>query len=183
MSNSKEARAEIKGLDTVKRRLSHMASRGRDLTPLMRDISDIMADAVEENFAQEGRPPWRKLARSTIKQRTKKGYWPGKILQQRGEMAASVSRHYDNRSSVVGTNKKYAPPQNFGFDGNVTVRSHVRRVKSRNLRVGGRKVASGMSIVKEHQRHMKIPAREFMALGENDNRAIEAATANYMGSE
>lgn len=51
----------------------------------MRNIADIMQDSVEENFEKEGRPEkWEKLKPSTIKQRSKKGYWQGRILQMRG---------------------------------------------------------------------------------------------------
>ncbi len=46
--------------------------------------------------------------------RVKKGYWPGKILQVRGELAASITSHYDQDSAVVGTNKVYAAIHQFG---------------------------------------------------------------------
>lgn len=75
-----------------------------------------MADAVEENFKQEGRPEWTKLKDSTIKLRTQKGYWPGKILQTRGELAASITSNYDESSAIVGTNKVYAAIHQFGGD-------------------------------------------------------------------
>ena len=56
----------------------------------MKHIAGIMLDSVEENFEKEGRPDkWTSLAKPTIKQRIKKGYWPGRILQVRGELAAS----------------------------------------------------------------------------------------------
>lgn len=86
----------------------------RDLTPLMRSIAGIMADAVEENFAQEGRPKWLPLKPSTIKQRTRRGYWPGRILQQRGQLAASISAQSDATSAVVGTNLVYAAIHQLG---------------------------------------------------------------------
>jgi len=81
----------------------------------MKNIAGFMADSVEENFKQEGRPEqWVELAESTIKQRKKKGYWPGKILQMRGELAASITSAYDETSAVVGTNKEYAAIHQFG---------------------------------------------------------------------
>ena len=68
-----------------------------------------MEDSVEENFKQAGRSDkWQELAKSTIKQRTKKGHWPGKILQVRCELASSITSYYDSDSAVVGTNKVYA---------------------------------------------------------------------------
>ena len=44
----------------------------------------------------------------------KKGYWPGRILQRRGELAASITSKYDENSAVVGTNKIYAAIHQFG---------------------------------------------------------------------
>jgi len=93
---------------SVKDLLSRLAGKAADPTPIMRKISGIMADAVEENFAQEGRPKWPGLAESTKKQRAQKGHWPGQILQVSGQLAASISRRYDSESATVGTNKKYA---------------------------------------------------------------------------
>ena len=82
---------------------------------LMGNISLIMADAIEENFAKEGRPkPWQELAPSTIKQREKKGHWPGKILQQSGQLAAANIPDHDENSASVTNSKIYGPIQNFG---------------------------------------------------------------------
>ena len=94
--------------------LKRLAAAGHDLTPAMRKAAGIMADAVEENFEQEGRPKWQSLAASTIKQREKQGSWPGKILQRSGNLARSITRHYDNDSAIVGTNMPYAAIQNCG---------------------------------------------------------------------
>lgn len=89
--------------------LKRLAAAGRDLTPAMRKAAGVMADSVEENFEQEGRPDkWKSLAASTIKQRTKQGTWPGKILQRRGNLARSITRHFDATSAVVGSNLAYA---------------------------------------------------------------------------
>jgi len=95
-------------------KLKRLAAAGRDQTPAMREASGILADAVEENFDEEGRPKWKRLAASTIRQREKEGKWPGKILQRSGKLAKSITRHYDATSAVVGTNEPYAAIQNFG---------------------------------------------------------------------
>ena len=84
------------------------------LRPLMKNIAGILEDSVEENFEQQGRPKWKELKKSTIEQRTKKNYYPGKILQMRGELAASITSFYDDNSAIVGTNKVYAAIHQFG---------------------------------------------------------------------
>lgn len=94
--------------------LHKLVLKTENIRPLMKNISGIMLDSVEENFEAEGKPKWVGLKPSTIKQRSKKGYYPGRILQMRGELAASVSSFYDNNSAVVGTNKAYAAIHQFG---------------------------------------------------------------------
>jgi phage virion morphogenesis protein len=91
-----------------------LSARARDLTPAMRMAAGIMADAVEENFEQEGRPRWKDLAPATVKDRTRTGNWPGMILQRSGSLASSISQSYDDRQAVVGTNKVYAAIQQLG---------------------------------------------------------------------
>lgn len=68
----------------LQRDLEEVASRLRDLGPLMRELAGDLADAVEEQFAEEGVPRWPPLAPSTIRQRARRGKWPGKILQVTG---------------------------------------------------------------------------------------------------
>ncbi|MEI7998140.1 MAG: phage virion morphogenesis protein, partial [Candidatus Omnitrophota bacterium] len=75
-----EIKIDNKELNQV---LDKLFEKTTDLKPLMKSIAGTMADAVEENFKHEGRPEWAKLKDSTIKLRTQKGYWPGKILQMR----------------------------------------------------------------------------------------------------
>ena len=94
--------------------LDLLALKSSNLRPLMKNIAGILEDSVEENFEQQGRPKWERLKKSTIVQRTKKGYYPGKILQMRGELAASITSYYDDNSAIVGTNKVYAAIHQFG---------------------------------------------------------------------
>lgn len=94
--------------------LNQLAEKTLDLRPLMRNIAGILEDSVEENFEQQGRPKWKGLKKPTIEYRTKKGYYPGKILTMRGELAASITSNYDDNSAVVGTNKVYAAIHQFG---------------------------------------------------------------------
>jgi len=99
----------------VEEALLKVASRCEDLRPLMKNIAGIMADAVEENFEQEGRPDkWQELAESTIKKRKKTKHWPGRILQVEGQLATSITTQYDNGSAVIGSNLVYAAIHQLG---------------------------------------------------------------------
>lgn len=107
-----EIKIDNKELNQV---LDKLFEKTSNLRPLMKNIAGIMADAVEENFKQEGQPDkWEELKKITVKVRTKKGYWPGKILQMRGELAASITNEYDEFSATVGSNKEYAAIHQFG---------------------------------------------------------------------
>jgi len=134
----------------IQQLLKKLISKTENLRPLMKNIAGIMLDSVEENFEREGRPDkWQGLAKTTIKQRTKKGYWPGRILQVRGELAASITSKSDENSAVVGTNKVYAAIHQFGGD------------TGRNKKV-------------------KMPARPFLKLGENEKSEIIKEVQNYL---
>lgn len=71
--------------------------------PIMRELAAAMADAVEENFAREGRPEW--MGWSPRYARKRHG---GKILQKSGRLAKSITQYSTNDEAVVGTNVKYA---------------------------------------------------------------------------
>ena len=128
-----------------------LAAKTENLRPLMKNIAGIMMDSTEENFDKEGRPDkWTPLAPSTIKQRTKTGTWPGKILQvSQGGLASSITSKYDNNSAIVGTNKVYAAIHQFG--GNT----------GRNKKV-------------------KIPARPYLKLTDKDLLEIRSSITNYL---
>jgi len=100
---------------TVEDALLKVASKCEDMKPLMKNIAGIMADAVEENFEQEGRPDkWQELAESTIKKRKKTKHWPGRILQVEGQLATSITTQYDNECAVIGSNLAYAAIHQLG---------------------------------------------------------------------
>jgi phage virion morphogenesis protein len=99
----------------VSQLIARLVKKAGDMSPVMRVITEIMHDAVEENFEKEGQPKWTPLAKSTKKQRARKGHWPGKILQvSPGGLAQSISRESDSHSARVGTNKIYAAIQQLG---------------------------------------------------------------------
>lgn len=94
--------------NAVNEKLLELAQKSENLRPLMKDIAGIFAYSTEENFKEEGRPKWKNLKDSTIKQRTKKKQWPGMILQVTGQLASSVNTYYNNESAIIGSNLAYA---------------------------------------------------------------------------
>ena len=158
----------------VQSMLKKLVAQASDLKPAMRAISQIMFDAVEENFAQGGRPKWTPLAPGTIAERMRKGTWPGQILvRSAGGLAASISAHYDATSATVGTNKPYAAIHQFGGK----TRPHTIRPKGKKALAW----AGGKHPVKV-VRHpgSDIPARPFLTLAEDDKGEIIATMKRHL---
>ncbi len=86
--------------------LQRLVELGADMTPVTRPISEDMMAAVEDRFADEASPegPWADLAPSTKKAREKRGTWPGKILQESGQMLSRIVPFYSEDEAGVGTN-------------------------------------------------------------------------------
>jgi|SRR5574344_115804 phage virion morphogenesis protein len=147
MSDNIEIRIDNKAVEEA---LLKVASKCEDMKPLMKNIAGIMADAVEENFEQEGRSEkWQELTESTIKHRKKTRHWPGRILQVEGQLATSITSQYDNESAVIGSNLEYAAIHQLG--GNAGK---------------GKKI--------------EIPARTYMKLLEQDSKKIIEKFAKYL---
>jgi len=98
---------EISLIDGEFRRvMGQLIAGASDLSPLMAAISGHFAAAAERAFDAESNPangtPWQPLAPSTMKQRTRRGTWPGSILQVSGELAASgVAQHGRDFAELV----------------------------------------------------------------------------------
>jgi len=133
--------------------LAGLKKKTGNMRPFMKEVRDIMHGAVEDNFAAQGRPAWRPLAAATIKQRTRLGYWPGKILQRQSGNAGllgSIHGSYTDKTALVGTNIRYARIHQFGGE-------------------AGRKSA-----------RVHIPARPFLMLTDADKQDIVDAAKVYL---
>lgn len=132
--------------------------------PVMRAIAEVMADAVEENFAREGRPAWQGLKPNPRRD-------GGKILQDSGRLAASIVPSSDNNNAAVGTNVKYAAIHQFGGQ----TRPHeIRPRNAKALKFGGRYAK------KVNHPGSNIPARPFLVLADQDITEIEATMNDYL---
>jgi phage virion morphogenesis protein len=142
-----------------------------DASPAMRAVQGDMERAVEKNFASQGRPAWVGLTPGTIAARIRRGTWPGKILQQSGQLAASIEGRSDSTSVTVGTNLVYAAIQQLGGK----TRAHtITARKAKVLHFGGvfrRQV---------HHPGSKIPARPFLALDTDDEVQIARSVLLFL---
>lgn len=82
----------------------------------MSDIADVMLEAVQRNFEEEGRPrKWTPLAKSTAKQKVggkERGEHP--ILRLSGDLFDSIDARSGRTTATVSTNREYAPIHHFG---------------------------------------------------------------------
>ncbi|MEI7409276.1 phage virion morphogenesis protein [Pectobacterium aroidearum] len=172
---------EIKyDITDFERGLGELISRLEHRQPLMREIAAAMHDAVEENFAQQGRPAWAGWSPRYAKQRQ-----GGKILQKRGRLAKSISEYSDNDSATVGTNVIYARIHQEGGTINIPARSQRAYYKqNKDGSVGNRFVKKSKSNFSQWntmgEYKITIPARPFLHLTESDVEGMENTAAEYL---
>lgn len=141
------------------RRMDHMLGWLSHREPLMRAIAGEMRDAVEENFAQQGRPAWLGIKRD------------GMILQKSGRLASSIVAVSDNDSATVGTNVEYAAIHQFGGK----TKPHV--ILPRNKKA---LAFNGRVVKKVNHPGSDIPARPFLALTSDDEEKIVSTVSEYL---
>ena len=84
-----------------------------NVRPLLKRLGERLKQSTTDNFAQEGRPSWKPLAKNTIIQRRLKGF-NGPTLRRKGKLERSVHIITTNESVTLNTNLKYAALQQFG---------------------------------------------------------------------
>jgi phage virion morphogenesis protein len=170
-----------KALRKMLRKLEHREE-------LMKRVAGDMMDAVEENFAQHGRPQWQQLAPSTIRARAKRGRGPTNILLDRGLLHNSISMRFDENQAVVGTNVPYAAIHQFGgtimhYPQSRLMRQTFKRDKNGQVRFAKANKKGAFSTLKRttiKEYMITIPARPFLKLVDSDIQHIEGTIYDFM---
>lgn len=143
----------------------------KDFSQVSGQIAQLLENSVRRNFREGGRPDkWQASKRAD----GDAGYGnkSGQTLVDTARLMNSIVGVGDHDSARVGTNVAYAAAHNFGIDKEVTqqVREHVRRI----TQAFGKPVEMKAVTVKAHSRklHMKLPAREFMLIQDEDMEDI-----------
>jgi phage virion morphogenesis protein len=134
--------------------IAKQIEKNADFTPLMREVKGFLADRVEENFAEEGRPQWAPLSPVTVRRRGS----AHPILQVSGSLAASVVAESDASSATVGSNKVYARVQQEG-----AAKGAFGKGKTRAFDIPWG----------------NIPARPFLAVTQDDEQRLVAIAIDY----
>lgn len=141
--------------------LNRLAQAGQNMSPVMRAIAQELAQQTEKNFAAQGRPKWLGI-------KPRKGREGGMILQDTGQLAASITSSSDAASATIGSNKVYAAIHQLGGK----TRPHVIKPHSKKaLAFGGRVVKS------VNHPGSNIPARPFLPVDAQGNLQPETEDA------
>ena len=179
---------QTQGEDVISERLQFLATRMEDLTPVMKTIGETIRASVIRNFEKGGRPKlWKGHGPLTQTRRGKSA----KILREHSNLMNSVTYTAGRDSVQIGTNIIYAAVHQFGAEkgsfGTVqaNVKAHVRKIKSRDIKKGRKKTASGVAFVAAHTRKMRlpygdIPARPFLMIQDEDVTEIGKLIQNHI---
>jgi phage gpG-like protein len=97
----------------------------------------------------------------------------GKTLIQSSQLRNSINSRSDETGFAVGTNVKHAATHQFGETGR-TIRA--RRKKALRFQVGGKWVS-------KKQVRIRIPARPFLGLSDEDMQEIKETTEEFIQKE
>lgn len=152
----------------VQRAIAAIRARLVSAAPLMHDIAGILRDSVEENFKQQGRPAWLGFKPPVNPRRA-----GGRLLQDKGRLAASVVRASDATTAQVGTNVVYAAIHQFGG----RTRPHVIRPRNKKA------LAFGGGVFRQvNHPGSEIPARPFLDITEVEDEKILDHASAYLRS-
>lgn len=147
-----------------------------DLTTPMRATGEYLTNQTRDRFDSQTAPngaPWQPLSSNyqAHKRRNQE-----RILTLDARLRRSIHYRAQRREVAVGTNLVYGAIHQLGFNGAVTVQSFTRRNKRNDVYASAngrrRKTASGVSFVRAHSRNMRMPARPYIGLSEQDYNEI-----------
>lgn len=151
----------VTGAEQVVVELEQIPPRSRSyLTTVIQKITNQLHDEVQRG----------KLEGQVLKHRS------GRLSQS---IHAQVKSEADVIEGIVGTNVEYARAHEYGFNGQVSVRAHLRKITEAFGRVLDAPVEAQ---VQAHSRHMRLPKRSFLRSTLEEHRSeihrlIEAAVA------
>ncbi len=91
------------------------AAKASETATLHERLARRVIEAVDENFVREGRPDkWPPLKPATVRERKRKGFWPGRILERTGALRRSITTATGADGVKVATFLPYARIQHAG---------------------------------------------------------------------
>lgn len=163
--------------------VARVKARLADLTPLMDAIGAALLTATQQRFEREAGPdgrPWAKLRPRTAAERARAGYVPINILRRTGMLYQSLTYLPSATAVTVGTNNPYAAIHQFGGEINQAARTQTiyQRFNPKTGDFDPKFVKKRKSTfardVTIPARTIRIPARPYLGLSDEDRREILA---------
>ncbi len=96
-----QVQIEVKGIETVNKKLKQLQSIGSDLQPVMAELANHLYNVVDESFQKQQTPDG--ISWNPIKPR-KDDKSPNRILYDEGTMQDSLSQKSNKNEAIVGLN-------------------------------------------------------------------------------
>ncbi len=131
--------------------------------PLLQMIAEELYRVARVSFETESSPeglPWAPLSLRYARWKSKK--FPGRgILRLRGQLIRSLKRGIEEKTAWVSEGPlAHAAVHQYGFNGNVSVPEHTRKLKA--IGQGKKRITGRTTHVRAHTRRMRMPARPSM---------------------
>jgi phage gpG-like protein len=125
----------------------------------IRGFSNTVFNSLRTALDEENQMTVRHIAETKLSQRGPNTL--GVVSNRlRGSLRATAVRVSGTAlDSAIGTNVEYAGVHEYGFTGQVVVRAHRRKVRSRDVRRKRKVVAKGVAFVGSFVRWMSVPER------------------------
>ena len=168
----------------LRQALSQLAAQLRDMTNVMRALSETMVDASARAFERKADPftgaPWKPLSQGRNNQREKKGRSAENILQDSGLLVGSITRPGSRGSvhevgadyALVGTNVVYAAIHQLGGK---TAPHKITARRGKALAIPG--IGFRHSVM--HPGSV-IPARPFLGVGLKDVEVMRSIVRRHL---
>lgn len=137
-----------------------MLAKAEHPEPIYGEVALMLAGSIHRNFQEGGRPEKWKVSRRAKRQ-------GGRTLVDTSRLQKEATTpQVDAKGITFGSTLPGAAAHQYGFDDDVTVRAHRRKVHSRDIVRGKgtsrKKVASGVAFVNTFTRRMKMPKRPYI---------------------
>lgn len=159
------ARAYNQKINIMQNITNTLSAKLQNKRPLYQAMAGIVKEAIYENFRTEGRRlsggSWAPLAKSTLKQKERKGF--ASILRNTGRLQNSISINVDDNGLTAFSSLPYAGIQNSGGRAPLKKysKSFVKKMTSRKTGIN-------------------IPARPYLELNKSDMERIYEAVRRWV---
>lgn len=167
----------------LRRSMTELAARGRDLRAPLRSIGEAMLRSTDERFRQQRDPqgqPWAPLQPATLANKRNQ-----RILTESGNLRGSINYRVGADRLEVGTPSVYGAIHQLGGEVQQKARTQVSAVtrkgqfKTKKAAGQGKKVTH-IRFANIQARVIKMPARPYLGLSSADRERVATILARHL---